>query len=874
MADALSRREYPAILERLPPTTAVAKFSERVKKIGKINIEIADWLLERRKVEEAYVTGLRKLSKRPLQEIGGDLGIFDAPWRKILNSTETIASSHSTLSQRIEQDVEQPLRSFASTNREMSGMNTIQSNLGNMAKELDDAQDKSDKLSKKGGKASAQKVDAASSRLQTATQQWEAQAPFVFEKLQALDESRLNHLRDVLTQYETHEADQLERNRITVEQTLRSLLEIDSSQEIKNWSQATASAAGKSITERSARQLSNAGSGSFGGSFGAGVGATPPPQTPRSNHTDNASEHSGKQDAEKSDSKFSKSRFGTMLGRRRQSIQGGFNRAPSPSKGGFAQFGRNTASRDGRPNPSPRASSNSLWDESTRDNRLSSLVESPTATSPISPNGTHPRSAFVSDAIPEDGSSNAPNGSAEPALPDLSDVQPPPGPPPSHFKPASENRRDSDGFTVPGAMNDPISQAQQEAAQEAAQSQFKLDIQPEPIQDHDADAQAALSNVANTLRSSQMTPSRKAGTVRGRRDVRNTIFVPSHSNSLDVISPEHPLPPSPGVVAGRAATLATLSSGDQAPSVSDSTSIRSGHSLANNLAIKHPEMHQPGLNASIVETIHASTENGETKTLKINGEISLVFNRPPGDELSVTSENETIRINNFTSLDAIGENRTFIHPVSEEKPDEFTLALAPISTKPMTGFNYRVHVDETNLSSQTPLLIKPTWNLSRNDRFDFIVEYRLNPAYSTEPVTFHNFGIIARYTGGRPTACQSKPSGTFKAQQSCVYWRWAEMTLTNEPRKLVCRLIVAEGAMPVPSHIDAKWEMQGSAAGLSLSRLDPGKGKDKEESVDPFADDTIASPAPVTPTGNWAEIETSRKLITGKYEARGGSKAE
>jgi hypothetical protein len=186
------------------------------------------------------------------------------------------------------------------------------------------------------------------------------------------------------------------------------------------------------------------------------------------------------------------------------------------------------------------------------------------------------------------------------------------------------------------------------------------------------------------------------------------------------------------------------------------------------------------------------------------------------------------------------------------------------------GFNYRVHIDEANLTSQNPLLIKPIWK-PKDDKFDFIIEYSLNPAYSTEPVTFQNLGIIARYTGGRPTACQSKPSGTFKAQQSCVFWRWGEVTLTNETRKLVCRLIVAEGGMPVPGYVDAKWEMNGSATGLSLSRLESGKGKEKEESADPFADDTIASPLAVTPTGNWVEIETSRKLISGKYEARGAA---
>jgi len=44
-------------------------------------------------------------------------------------------------------------------------------------------------------------------------------------------------------------------------------------------------------------------------------------------------------------------------------------------------------------------------------------------------------------------------------------------------------------------------------------------------------------------------------------------------------------------------------------------------------------MHQTGLNASIVETMHISIEDGETKSLKINGEISLVFNKPGQEDL-------------------------------------------------------------------------------------------------------------------------------------------------------------------------------------------------------------------------------------------------
>jgi hypothetical protein len=245
-------------------------------------------------------------------------------------------------------------------------------------------------------------------------------------------------------------------------------------------------------------------------------------------------------------------------------------------------------------------------------------------------------SAFIADAVAAGSPSRATNGTTGAALfGDLSDVQPPPGPPPSHLKPASEAQKDSEGYTVPAAMNDPISQAEHDAAQENDQQQFKLDIRKEPIPEQDADAQAALSNVANTLRSSHLaTPSRKAGTVRGRRDVRNTMYVPP-SNSLDVSTSENIPPPSPGIATGRAAALAALSSNDRSNTTgSDTTSIRSGHSLANHAVAKHADLHQPGLNASIIETVSATLENREIKTAKINGEIALAYNKAEAEDSS------------------------------------------------------------------------------------------------------------------------------------------------------------------------------------------------------------------------------------------------
>jgi F-BAR domain only protein len=328
-----------------------------------------------------------------------------------------------------------------------------------------------------------------------------------------------------------------------------------------------------------------------------------------------------------------------MLSRRRQSIHGGsFVRAPSPTKG-FTPFGRSSGSRDGRPSPSPRASSNNLRDSPGRENRLSSLAETPVASLTQTErtqskdatngdrNGAQSGSLLGSDTLLSGLPSNATNGDTPKDLPDLLNVQPPSSPPPSQLKDTTPpGQRDSEGFTLRPASNDPISLAQQEAINEGEQPQFKLDIKNEPIREEDADAQAALSNVANTLRSSSLaTPSRKAGTIRGRRDVRNTMYVAAPETN-DIRSPENHIPISPGQPHGslslRASTLSALSTGDH--STSDTQSVHSSRSLASNPAIKHADMHGPGLNSSIVETVSASFENGEVKTVAVIGELALV----------------------------------------------------------------------------------------------------------------------------------------------------------------------------------------------------------------------------------------------------------
>ncbi|KAK4134502.1 hypothetical protein BT67DRAFT_441679 [Trichocladium antarcticum] len=894
--DDLSRSEYPAMLANLQPSQAVQVLSDRVKRIARTNQEIADWLQERRRVEELYVAGLRKLLVFKVPNAASELGIFQAPWDKILQSTDGIAASHQLFVQRIEQDVEQPLRSFQNK-QEVQNMNSVNSNLQAMAKELDDAADKSERLSKKGGRANAQKVDQAASRLESAAQQWEAQAPFIFETLQALDEQRINHLRDVLTQFETHEIDQATRTQAAAEGVLNVILEVDTALEIQNLVGRTISGKPK-IERRSTTRQSSAMST---------TGGTPPSVAPPSitGHEDDSSIHSGHKENPAESSKL-RSRIGTMLGRRRQSVHGFGQLAPHKTLGAFSRGLGSSHSQT----LSPRTSSHNLTDSQ---NRLSSVAERSTlgehrdsaaeekdAASHEGPNGVAAGEPSGDGQPPR--SSSLLNGTAE----DIFDA-PPVSSHPQQSK--EEPTKDAEGFTIPAAMNDPISQAQREAAAEEGEHLFKLSIQNEPIAEEDQVAQqAALSSVANALTTMAMPmPSRKAGTVRGRREVRNTVYMPSLP--IPALSPENPFPPPSPSLPTAAPMPRPTPSATFSPAMShtsDTQSIRSGTSFggASNYStvarLKHPDMHGPefgpGLHSSIIETVSAVFEDAEPKSVTVTGEIALAY---IPDSASPYTEHETIRLNNFPLLESIGPNRVLVADTAA--PDEFSLDVSHLSTTTTPAFTYRVHAaSDTALAHQyCPIVVHPVWK-PQADKLGLLLQYRRNPAFapapasaSDGPVTLANVVFIATYEGARASGVQIKPSGTHLKDKHLVYWRLGDLTLPHDASwaKIICRVIGEQHAEPLPGAVEVRWEWPApsaaaaaaaaAAGGISVERLvgegavDKGKGKAVEVEEDPFADAGAPGswPASLVPGGadagrRWEHVPLVRRLVSGKYEAR------
>ncbi|KAL7800273.1 Muniscin C-terminal mu homology domain-containing protein [Trichoderma ceciliae] len=899
--DETARVEYPAMLAHLQPGQAVQTLSDRMKRINKINLEIADWLQERRRVEEQYVMGMRKLAQFKAPNAQSELGVFQLPWSRIIDSVERIAQSHQLFADRLGNDVEQPLRAFPQR-PDVQNMNNISNNLTVMARELDDARDRSDKLTKKGGKASTQKVDAASSKLESASQQWESQSPFIFETLQVLDESRVNMLRDLLTQFQTHESDRAQRGTDISVETLAMMLEISTEREVQGFVQkVTAGKAqppSRTATRRSTTHTSQHSASQPSAPSTPNPASQPPPE-------DDVSEHNSLPNNEvKPESKLR--RLGTMFGgRRRQSIHAGFGQLSlSPQKAPGATFGR-LGSSHGRA-VSPMTSSSNLHES----NRLSILPEMPDA--PRRPqsssdavhreregepslngngstNGVGAGESLLDTPAPEMPPSSAINGTHD--AEQQPDVTAPPDLPPSQQSqqiqqsqqsqqsqqqeaPPQTGSKDDEGFTIRAPMNDPISEAQREAASDDSDQVFKLNIQNKPIEEEDPEAaQAALSSVANTLKLG--SNNRRSMTVRGRRDVRNTIYAPvlphfgdSQSDGAVPALPALPASP-PRPPSSRPAAVAALAS--EASAASDTQSVRSGNSLGS-AHTKHPELTGPGLNASVIETVSVLFEGGELKSVSVAGEIAFA-NNPTGDADSAKTH-ETIRINNFANLERIGPNRIFVHNASPDQPDQFALDVSHLSSKTSTAFSYRVFSDESETASpgrHAPLLINPAWK-TQGDKLGLLLQYQLHPECKwTAPVTLHNLVFVVSYEG-KSTGAQTKPSGTHLKDKHLVYWRLGDVTLTDSAQKIVCRIVGADGVEPQPGQVEARWEYAVSGedavgSGISISRLEAIPSKDAVES-DPFADENPASSNPSLAEQTWVDVPVTKKLVSGKYEGK------
>lgn len=176
-----------------------------------------------------------------------------------MESTTAIAQAHQHLADKIAAEVEHPIREFILRNNDWAGMKNMEGNLTVIAKSIESAEEKAEKLKKRGTKAKAQQVADAATAVQNAYADWDSQAPFVFERFQVADEARCNNLKDALTRLQTLELDRTQTSMQAVEGTLAQMLDIDATQETKAF--ANKATGGRQTMARRQSRTSSRGTG-------------------------------------------------------------------------------------------------------------------------------------------------------------------------------------------------------------------------------------------------------------------------------------------------------------------------------------------------------------------------------------------------------------------------------------------------------------------------------------------------------------------------------------------------------------------------------------------------------------------------------------
>jgi hypothetical protein len=410
-----------------------------------------------------------------------------------------------------------------------------------------------------------------------------------------------------------------------------------------------------------------------------------------------------------------------------------------------------------------------------------------------------------------------------------------------------------------------------------------------------------MANMVNTLRAVRETHSikktwsdaqqqaaqpKRSSTLRGRRDVRNTIFIPnpaapemqsigeappmpsSETSSTAATFPAPALPVQPASPAFKPPHGRSLLTEEHA--ASDTQSIRSGRSLSSSASttIKHPDLHQPGLNASLVETVSAWFEQGTVTKAMVIGQVALAYN--PIDLSAGPFGTESVRLENFPVLEKVAPNPAFIEQV-HDSPGTYTVDLSRI-TKTSVAFHYQLHIENDNVAALAPLIISPLWK-TEPSQASAILHYSLNPKFNlggATSVTIRNLVLVVRLEpGSKTTSCQSKPSGTFSRDKGLIYWRLGDVTFSKEQPTQTIRVRFFTEGEAKPGNVEARWEISGEqtltlGSGLGVSMSAPlGEAKQDGE-ADPFADTDENAP-PASPAIGWKPVATVKRIASGTY---------
>ena len=358
---------------------------------------------------------------------------------------------------------------------------------------------------------------------------------------------------------------------------------------------------------------------------------------------------------------------------------------------------------------------------------------------------------------------------------------------------------------------------------------LNLALAQAPIEETEEERQAALAKMQQTLQSGPTQPTRRGTVARGRRDVRNTMFAPGGlggdlsqfgGSSPSATSPQSSTLGSPfGQSNGNGAardvppivTRQSSTSSVTSNNPFDSPSVAAAGGLSQSTMATSTE---PGLRASLTETVNVIMKSSSTSKVQVSGEIHLSLR---STDINSNSGPIHIRLNAFESLEKIAPNPAYLAQVPD-KPGEYflnseVLANASRSSGNPKGtllFRYQVHVQPGKEDSVIPLVLEPAFSC-KDGETRMILNYK-----SPSPSTLQNVSLIAAFNPGPSVSnVQTKPlGGVWSPSTRRLTWNIGQV---QEAGKLIARFTSEPGEAMSTLGVQASWAMEGSlVSGLGL----------------------------------------------------------
>lgn len=505
---------------------------------------------------------------------------------------------------------------------------------------------------------------------------------------------------------------------------------------------------------------------------------------------------------------------------------------------------------------------------------------------------------------------------------------------PSHPQPGQQNMQPATSTVIRDIGEPPTSMTNQTRQSDSIvpsiadvstpeESSRNLKIQDRPIEEDASEARLAMDNMANQLRVQAQTSAlnRAQGSFRGRREVRNTVFMPgpvevgslsaSSSVGANSVTDSNATP----LTANTGSTLPTTienatthesplqmqrmtTTESSIPEDAPSTSLLSDGQLSHSAqstgaAVNHPDLTEAGLQASIVETVSTwfsdSTSEAkaqDTQSLVV-GEVALTYNH--ASEAASSQTHETVRLRNFHVLEKCAQNPAFVTASNTSpEPGTYNIALHTISrSQPTVAFKYQLHLPEQQASMYSPILIEQAWQIL-DGQAQVIILYSLNPAFqpvstdapsdSARELNLKNVqftvSVDSRSTDASAPAnpralnAQMMPSthAVFKKRTGSVIFKFPELKVTTTHERLLVRFIMEDGGVAKRGGVELKFNVPDLlASALEVERM---QSASRSTETDPFADEgelVRRSAEGVLATTGWQRVPSTKMLVSGRY---------